>query len=80
MRFRERSRLHDEVRGEATGADGEAAARCPGPAKVIGEGGRTEQQVFGGDVAASYWKTMPAGLSWLREVHAWLRSSRGQAD
>lgn len=62
MRFRERSRLHDEVRGEATGADGEAAARCPGPAKVIGEGGRTEQQVFGGGVAASYWKTMPAGL------------------
>lgn len=31
--FRERNRLHDEVRGEAAGADGEAAARCPGPAK-----------------------------------------------
>ncbi|KAF6078310.1 hypothetical protein HJG60_009160 [Phyllostomus discolor] len=62
VRFKERCPLCQfRVCAEATGAEAEAAARCPGAlAKTIHEGGYTEQQIFSVAETALYWRKMPS--------------------
>lgn len=60
-RCKERSCLRNiEVPGEATGADGEAAASSPGDgAEIIQRGGYSDQRIISLDKAAFYQKKMP---------------------
>ena len=68
------------VPGEAANAEAEAIANCPQAlAKVISEGGHTEQQIFSVDEAALCWKKMlPRTLTARGAVSGWLPSFKGQ--
>ena len=78
MTFKERH----QVQGEEASADVEAVASYPeGLSKIIVKSRSTKQQIFHVDKAAFHWRKMPSRtLIALREVNAWLRSLRSQAD